>query len=84
MIPAVPLLASSPPSIRKSGLVAPSAASANVNVPAIAPPSSGPVPLVAPPNVPASFTCVTVRLINCVSTFPSSSVTLTVKLSEPL
>ena len=68
----------------KSGAVKPSAASANVNVPVIAPSSSNPVPLVSPPNVPGSFTCVTVSVITCVSTFPSSSVTLTVKLSLPL
>ena len=68
----------------KSGVLNPSAVSVNVSVPVMSPSSSAPPPLVSPPNVPASFTCVTVRLISCVSTFPSSSVTLTVKLSPPL
>ena len=82
MIVAVPLLAGVV--TVKSGVVNPSAASSNVSVPVIGSPSSGPLPVVSPPNVPSSFTCVTVRSITCVSTFPSSSVTLTVKLSEPL
>ena len=55
-----------------------------VNVPAIAPPSSSPVPEISPPNVAASFTAFTVMLISWLSALPSSSVTVTVKLTVPL
>ena len=57
----------------KSGLVKPSAVSVNVNVPVIAPPSSNPVPLVSPPNVPESFTCVTVTFTVAVAVLPLPS-----------
>ena len=46
--------------------------------------SSKPVPEVSPENEPGSFTGETVRVMTCVSSWPSSSVTFTVKESEPL
>ena len=48
----------------KFGVVKPSAVSVAVNVPAIAPPSSSPVPVVSPPNVAASFSALTVTVIS--------------------
>ena len=68
----------------KFGVVKPSAVSVAVNVPAIAPPSSSPVPVVSPSNVAASFVVLTVMSISLVSVFPSSSVIVTVNLSVPL
>ena len=68
----------------KFGVVKPSAVSVAVNVPAIAPPSSSPVPATSPPNVAASFVVLTVISISLVSVFPSSSVIVTVNLSVPL
>ena len=54
------------------------------SVPVIAESSSEPVAEISPVNEPASFTDVTVRLMTCVSVLPPSSVTATVKESEPL
>ena len=68
----------------KFGLDKTSALSLAVNVPAIAPPSSSPLPAVLPPNVAASFTALTVTVISCVSALPSSSVIVTVNVSVPL
>ena len=59
-------------------------ASVKTSVPAIAESSSEPIDDVSPEKEPGSFTDVTVRLITCVSVWPSSSVTVTVKESEPL
>ena len=68
----------------KLGAEAPSAVSVNVRVPVTAPPFSVPLPDVLPPKVPASSAWATVILITWVSVLPSSSVTMTVKLSLPL
>ncbi|MNC90776.1 hypothetical protein D3C83_69190 [compost metagenome] len=68
----------------KFGLLSPSMASVKLRVPVTSPASSAPLPLVLPPKLPASLTWVTVMLITCVSLLPSSSVTVTVKLSLPL
>ena len=46
--------------------------------------SSEPVAEVLPVKEPGSFTDATIRLTTCVSVCPSSSVTVTVKESEPL
>ena len=46
--------------------------------------SSEPVADVLPEKEPGSFTDMTVRLMTCVSVWPSSSVTATAKESEPL
>ena len=59
-------------------------ASVKVSVPVMAESSSEPVADVLPEKEPASFTDATIRLMTCVSVFPSSSVTATVKESEPL
>ena len=58
--------------------------SAKTSVPVIAESSSEPVAEVSPEKEPGSFTDVTIRLMTCVSAWPSSSVTATVKVSEPL
>ena len=67
----------------KLGFDKPSAMSLAVKVPVIVV-SSSPVPVVAPPNVAASFAAFTVMLITWLSVLPSSSVIVTVKLSVPL
>ena len=59
-------------------------ASVKTSVPVIAASSSDPVAEVSPEKEPGSFTDVTIRLMTCVSVWPSSSVTATVKESEPL
>ncbi len=59
-------------------------ASVKASVPVMAESSSEPVAEVSPVNEPASFTDATIRLTTCVSVLPSSSVTATVKESEPL
>ena len=59
-------------------------ASVKTTVPAIADSSSEPVDDVLPVKEPGSFTDVTVRLMTCVSVWPSLSVTATAKESEPL
>ena len=59
-------------------------ASVKTSVPVIAESSSDPVAEVSPEKEPGSFTDVTARLITCVSVWPWSSVTATVKKSEPL
>ena len=64
--------------------MSPSIVSVKVSVPVIEPASSAPVPVVLPEKVPASFAGLTVRLMTLVSWWPSSSVTVTVKASEPL
>ena len=64
-IVAVPLDAA--PLTVKFALDKPSALSLAVNVPAIAPPSSSPLPFKFPANVAASFTALTVTVISCVS-----------------
>ena len=46
--------------------------------------SSEPVTEVLPEKEPGSFTAATIRLMTCVSVWPSSSVTVTRKESEPL
>ena len=58
--------------------------SVKTSVPAIAASSSEPFTEVSPEKEPGSFTDVTIRLMTCVSVWPSSSVTATVKESEPL
>ena len=70
--------------MRKFGALMPSAGSLTVSVPVMGPASSAPAPLVLPPKLAGSLTGVTVSVISCVSTLPSSSVTDTVKLSAPL
>ena len=67
----------------KFGVVKPSAVSAKVTVPDVAV-SSLVVALTSPPKVPLSSTWLTVIVMVCVSTLPSSSVTWTMKLSAPL
>ena len=67
----------------KFGLVKPSAMSLAVKVPVIVVSSSS-APVVAPPNVAASFTAFTVTLISWLSALPSSSVIVTVNVSVPL
>ena len=59
-------------------------ASVKVSVPVMAESSSEPVADVFPEKEPGSFTDATIRLMNCVSVWPSSSVTITAKESEPL
>ena len=59
-------------------------ASVKTSVPVMAESSSEPVADVLPEKEPESFTDVTVKLITCVSVWPSSSVTITRKESEPL
>ena len=59
-------------------------ASVKTSVPVMAESSSKPVIEVSPEKEPGSPTDVTVRLTTCVSVLPSSSVTATVKKSEPL
>ena len=59
-------------------------ASVKTSVPVIAESSSEAVAEVSPVKEPGSPTDVTVRLTTCVSVLPSSSVTVTVKESEPL
>ena len=59
-------------------------ASVKTSVPVTEASSSEPVADVLPEKEPVSFTDVTVRLTTCVSVLPSSSVTATVKESEPL
>ena len=59
-------------------------ASVKASVPVIAESSSDPVAEVSPEKEPGSFTASTIRLTTCVSVCPSSSVTATVKESEPL
>ena len=59
-------------------------ASVKTSPPVIAASSSEPFTEVSPEKEPGSFTDVTVRLMTCVSVWPSSSVTVTVKESEPL
>ena len=59
-------------------------ASVKASVPVMAESSSEPVAEVLPVKDPGSFTDATIRLITCVSVWPSSSVTVTVKESEPL
>ena len=82
LILALPLEAA--PVTVKLGLVAPSTASVKVTVPVTAPPSSVPLPDVSPPNDPGLLIWLMVILMTWVSVLPSSSVTETVKLSEPL
>ena len=67
MIVAVPLPATSPGSIRKVGLESPSAVSVKLSVPVIGSPSSGPLPVVWPPNVPGSLTCARLMVTSSVS-----------------
>ena len=67
----------------KFGLFKPSAISLAVKVPVIVVSSSSD-PVIAPPNVAGSFTAFTVTFITWLSALPSSSVTVTVKLSVPL
>ena len=59
-------------------------ASVKASVPVMAESSSEPVAEVLPVKEPGSFTDATIRLMTCVSVCPSSSVTVTVKESEPL
>ena len=59
-------------------------ASVKTSVPVIAESSSEPVAEISPEKEPASPTDATIRLTTCVSVLPSSSVTATVKESEPL
>ncbi len=59
-------------------------ASVKTSVPVMGEPSSEPGADVFPAKEPGSFTDVTIRLTTCVSVLPSSSVTATVKESEPL
>ena len=59
-------------------------ASVKTSVPVMAESSSEPVADVLPEKEPESFTDVTVRLMTCVSVWPSSSATVTLKESEPL
>ena len=59
-------------------------ASVKTSVPVMADSSSKPVAEVSPEKELASFTASTIRLMTCVSVLPSSSVTATVKESEPL
>ena len=59
-------------------------ASVKTSVPVTEASSSVPVADVFPEKEPVSFTDATIRLMTCVSVFPSSSVTATVKESEPL
>ena len=59
-------------------------ASVKASVPVIADSSSEPVAEVLPEKEPGSFTASTIRLMTCVSVWSSSSVTVTVKESEPL
>ena len=59
-------------------------ASVKTSVPVMVKSSSEPVADVLPEKAPGSFTDATVRLMTCVSVWPSSSVTVTVKESEPL
>ena len=59
-------------------------ASVKTSIPVIAESSSEPVADVFPENEPGSFTDETMRLMTWVSVWPSSSVTVTVKESEPL
>ena len=58
--------------------------SVKTSVPVTEASSSVPVADVLPEKEPGSFTDATVRLMTCVSVWPSSSVTVTVKESEPL
>ena len=66
------------------GAEAPSIASVKTSVPVMAASSSEPVADVFPAKEPGSFDASTIRLMTCVSVLPSSSVTVTVKESEPL
>ena len=59
-------------------------ASVKTSVPVTEASSSEPVAEVLPVKEPGSFTDVTIRLMTCVSMWPSSSVTVTVKKSDPL
>ena len=59
-------------------------ASVKTSMPVIAESSSEPVAEVLPMKEPESLTDATIRLTTCVSVCPSSSVTVTVKESEPL
>ena len=59
-------------------------ASVKISVPVIEASSSEPVADVFPVKEPGSFTDGTTRLMTCVSVWPSSSVTVTLKESEPL
>ena len=59
-------------------------ASVKTSVPAIAESSYEPIADVLPEKEPGSPTDVTNRLMTCVSVWPSSSVTVTVKKSDPL
>ena len=59
-------------------------ASVKTSVPVIAASSSDPVAEISPEKEPGSFTASTIRLTTCVSAWPSSSVTATIKESEPL
>ena len=59
-------------------------ASVKTSVPVMGESSSKPGAEVSPEKEPGSFTDATIRLMTCVSMLPSSSVTATVKESEPL
>ena len=59
-------------------------ASVKTSVPVTEASSSVPVADVFPEKEPGSFTDATMRLMTCVSVWPSSSVTVTVKESDPL
>ena len=81
MMDAVPLVAAE--LTVKLGVESPSLLSVKARVPVMEAPSA-PEPEVSPEKEPSSLTALRVRLMVWVSSWPSSSVTVTVKESEPL
>ena len=82
MMDAVPLVAAE--LTVKLGVESPSLLSVKARVPVMELSPSAPEPEVSPEKEPASLTALRVRLMVWVSSCPSSSVTVTVKESEPL
>ena len=82
MMDAVPLVAAE--LTVKLGVESPSLLSVKARVPVMEASPSAPEPEVSPEKEPSSLTALRVRLMVWVSSWPSSSVTVTVKESEPL
>ena len=82
MMDAVPLVAAE--LTVKLGVESPSLLSVKARVPVMEVSPSAPEPEVSPEKEPSSLTALRVRLMVWVSSWPSSSVTVTVKESEPL
>ena len=82
MMDAVPLVAAE--LTVKLGVESPSLLSVKARVPVMELSPSAPEPEVSPEKEPSSLTALRVRLMVWVSSWPSSSVTVTVKESEPL